>query len=176
MTEASLLAVLSAERDITVSDEVQLRADKAASRGSVTVGVRRLVALALFVVTLAGIEILCERHYYSRTYNYYQAAEVYWEEQSTLLLYLPHRFLFWTLKPNIRLKAAENAQGYGLRPGQNVRTRYEWEIRVGPKGFRGPDFPARKPAGELRVACFGDSRTLGEALAASDTYPRRLEA
>ena len=134
-----------------------------------------VVALVLLALGL-GAELLSRRYYYGRTYNYYEAAEVYWEEQSTLLLYIPHRSLFWTLKPGIRLKAAETAELPELGSEDGVRRRYEWEIRVGPKGHRGLDFPARKPKGELRVACFGDSRTIGESLAENETYPARLQA
>lgn len=142
-------------------------------------GSRRRLFLAIGVVAgiALGAEIALERHYYhGRTYNYYDAAEVYWEDQSTLLLYIPHRELFWTLKPNVRMRVAEKARSYGLQPDQNGRIRHEWEIRVGKQGFRGDDFPVRKPPGELRVACFGDSRTIGEGLEEHVTYPARLEA
>jgi lysophospholipase L1-like esterase len=101
---------------------------------------------------------------------------VYWEDQQTLLLYLPDRELFWRLRPNIRLKAAETNETFELQPGRSGRQSFEWELRVGPKGFRGEDFPERKPQVELRVACFGDSRTIGEGLEEKDTYPVRLVA
>lgn len=138
---------------------------------------RKGVIVALLVLALGlSAELLARRYYYARTYNYYEAAEVYWEEQSTLLLYIPHRALFWTLKPGIRFKAAETAELPELRSDDAPLRHYEWEIRVGPKGHRGPDFPSAKPSGELRVACFGDSRTIGESLAENETYPARLQA
>lgn len=136
---------------------------------------RGLLVAAGVVGLFAAAELGFTHLYYSRTYNYYKAAEVYWEDQSTLLLYLPHRYLFWTLKPSIRLKAAADADAHGLRPEHSGRQHHEWEIHVGPKGFRGADFPAAKPAGELRVACFGDSRTIGETLGERETYPAQLE-
>jgi lysophospholipase L1-like esterase len=135
---------------------------------------RRLLGVAACCGAALAAESLLTRHYYGRSYNYYRAAEVYWEDQQTLLLYLPDRLLFWRLRPNIRLKATETNEVFELRPERSGRRRFEWELRVGPKGFRGEDFPARRPAGELRVACFGDSRTIGEALEERDTYPARL--
>jgi len=137
--------------------------------------VRRLLTIATAGLALALAESGLSHYYYSRTYNYYEAAEVYWEDQSTLLLYLPHRVLFWTLRPNISLKASEKSTARGLSHADRLE-RLVFQIRVGPKGFRGQDFPAQKPLGELRIACLGDSRTIGEGLDEEATYPSRLES
>src|SRR5262245_55767327 len=121
---------------------------------------------------LTAAEYLLERHYYGRVLSYHQTADVaYWEDQHTLLLYLPHPTLFCSPKPGIRLRATEDADPQTLHPERRRWHRLEWEVRVGPKGFRGPDFPIRKPPGELRIACLGDSRTLGEGLQEHETYP-----
>ena len=135
-----------------------------------------LPPLVVFAALWGACEWGADRYYYAKTYDYYHAAEVYWEEQSTLLLYLPHRYLFWTLKPGIRMKAQEVAETFGLRPEHNGRKRYDWEIRVSPQGFRGAAFPEQRPKAELRVACFGDSRTIGESLEESQSYEARLTA
>ena len=62
-----------------------------------------LVPLLVFAAVCGACEWGSSRYYYARSYDYYHAAEVYWEEQSTLRLYLPDRYLFWTLKPGIRI-------------------------------------------------------------------------
>ena len=103
---------------------------------------RTLVAVGVVGVAFEGLEALLTRHFYSRTYNYYQAADVYWEDQHTLLLYLPHRALFWTLRPSIRMKAADVTSAPHLRPEWSQQTRYAWEIHVSAQGFRGDDFAA----------------------------------
>jgi lysophospholipase L1-like esterase len=142
------------------------------SRRLLRTGCGLLATLGAF----ATAEHLLERYYYSRTLSYHQAADVaYWEDQHTLLLYLPHPTLFWSLKPGIRLRATEDADPQTLRPERRRWHRLEWEVQVGPKGFRGPDFPTEKAPGELRVACLGDSRTLGEGLAEHETFPAGLQ-
>lgn len=44
-----------------------------------------------------------------------------------------------------------------------------------PKGLKGPDFPVRKPEGEFRVICLGDSTTEGTGVEPDETYPHLLE-
>jgi lysophospholipase L1-like esterase len=137
----------------------------------------RVLSVVVGCILAAGLataaEFLLTRLYYSRTYSYYEAAAVYWEDQHTLLLYLPDRLLFWTLRPGVRLKARERIESYGPS-GLKVGHERAWEVAVGPKGFRGADFPWVRPARELRVGCLGDSRTLGEGLAGPETYPEQL--
>jgi lysophospholipase L1-like esterase len=60
-----------------------------------------------------------------------------------------------------------------LVPGYDVTT-VNGRIVVNPKGFRGPDFEARKPPGVYRIFNVGDSVTFG--LAGEDCpYSRKLE-
>ncbi|HWX23564.1 MAG TPA: GDSL-type esterase/lipase family protein [Vicinamibacteria bacterium] len=110
---------------------------------------------------------------YARTYHYHEVEDVYWEDQNTLLLYLPDPMVFWRLRPGIRLKATVAGAEDWLHP--EPPRRYTWEIAVSSRGFRSGDFPAQKSPSELRVVCFGDSRTLGEGLQEGETYPSRLQ-
>ena len=72
-------------------------------------------SLLLLIATLsfAATEALLREYYYSKTYSYYEATEVYWEDQNTLLLYLPHRFLF--LDVETRRSPQGHRNHYGLR-------------------------------------------------------------
>jgi lysophospholipase L1-like esterase len=136
----------------------------------------RLSFSAVLVVLLGtGLERLLDHYYYSQTYRYYQATEVYWEDQHTLLLYLPHRDYFWSLKPDIRLHVAESITEYGVYPELNQEKEYLWDIEVNSAGFRASEFNPRKPDEEIRIVCLGDSRTLGEGLTKENTYSSQLE-
>lgn len=44
------------------------------------------------------------------------------------------------------------------------------------RGFRGPEHPSERVAGELRVVCLGDSCTFGKGVRELDSWPRQLEA
>ena len=79
------------------------------------------------------------------------------------------------MKPDVHLRATEIITGYGRSPEANRTKRYTWDLRINKEGFRGEDFPVRKPEDEFRVVCFGDSRTLGEGLENHETYPSQLE-
>jgi lysophospholipase L1-like esterase len=46
--------------------------------------------------------------------------------------------------------------------------------RVGPHGWRGAPFEARKPRGVRRIACVGDSNVFGWGVGDDDTWPARL--
>lgn len=127
----------------------------------------------LLACILVGAEWGVRWASYRRTYHYHEVEDVYWENQNTLLLYLPDPAVFWRLRPGIRLKATVAGEGAWLR--QDFPRRYTWEIGVSSKGFRGPEFPAHKAPGEIRIVCFGDSRTLGEGLQEGETYPERLQ-
>jgi hypothetical protein len=120
-------------------------------------------------------EGLLKRHYYGQRYRYYEATGVYAEDQQTLLLYLPDRWLFWSLRPGIDLDVQERIEGFGPPDGTPVPRVHAWRIHVDANGLRGREFPWRKASGELRVGCFGDSRTFGEGLAEDETYPSQLE-
>jgi lysophospholipase L1-like esterase len=52
----------------------------------------------------------------------------------------------------------------------------EVALRVNTLGFRGPEWPRRKPAGGLRVAVLGDSMTAAVATDEERTFVRRLQA
>jgi hypothetical protein len=64
-------------------------------------------------------------------------------------------------------------------PHQKVRlqqiTGLPYQVTINSLGYRGADFPMRKPAGEARVVLVGDSFTFGEHVNDNDTLPRRLE-
>ncbi len=63
----------------------------------------------LFVFALLfGVDRALKAHYYGKTYKYYETAEVYHEDENTLLLFSPHRTLFWVIKPDIRLQIEED--------------------------------------------------------------------
>jgi hypothetical protein len=135
---------------------------------------KRALLIALSLVLIVGAEFLTRHLSLRQTYRYYETSEVYLENQHTLLLYLPHRHLFWTLRPGVRLNLAENISGYALA-GSLPSQEHEWSVEVNSLGFRGRETPASKPSGVFRVGCFGDSRTLGEGLTESETWPRQLE-
>ena len=50
------------------------------------------------------------------------------------------------------------------------------EVRINSRGFRGPEWPRRKPMDGLRVAVLGDSMTAAIATDEERTFVRRLEA
>ncbi len=64
--------------------------------------------------------------------------------------------------------------GWIPTPGQRSYT-IDKPVLVNGLGFRSPDLPATKPAGDLRVLCLGDSQTFGNGVAQDQTYPARLE-
>lgn len=49
------------------------------------------------------------------------------------------------------------------------------DVSINEHGFRDPDYPEAKPAGEYRVLLLGDSLTLGWGAAAGDTFAARLQ-
>lgn len=130
-------------------------------------------ALSLIVLTVAA-EAVARYHAFSNTYRYHEATEVYFEDQHTLLLYLPHPTLFWTLRPNVDLSVTEILTPFAVE-GSLQPSNYQWRIRTNEDGFRSGTIPVRKPENELRIFCFGDSRTLGEGLSEEETWPSRLE-
>jgi len=60
--------------------------------------------------------------------------------------------------------------GYELVPG--ARTRRE---SINSEGYRGPERPAARPAGVLRILCMGGSTTWGHNLRDGETWPHLLE-
>jgi hypothetical protein len=56
---------------------------------------------------------------------------------------------------------------------------YEWSgvpVRIGPRGFRTPEFGASKPPETYRILNLGDSVVFGWQVAEAETYGRRLES
>src|SRR5206468_12891350 len=76
----------------------------------------------------------------------------------------------------------ETPRGRRLIPGADVVIRNhalshrDIPMRIDSAGFRGPEVPASKDAGEVRLLVLGDSITWGDYLLENETYPRRLEA
>lgn len=60
---------------------------------------------------------------------------------------------------------------YELVPG----AREENRISINSDGFRGPDYPVKKPSGTFRILMLGDSETFSFMLQEKDTLPRQLE-
>ncbi len=71
-------------------------------------------------------------------------------------LFQPDEKTFWSLRPGARHPEAKDVITSG--------------------GLRGPERPAAKPPGTLRIAVLGDSCTFGIRLADPKTFGRRLEA
>jgi lysophospholipase L1-like esterase len=130
-----------------------------------------LVGLTLLTALDRGLKA----YYYSKTYRYYDAGEVYWEDSHTLLLFSPDRHLFWRLKPDIRMKLEETPETYdayrvGTRPAP-----YAFEVRTDGRGFNSPDFDCAAKGDSFRIATLGDSRTMAEGVPFEQLYPRKLE-
>jgi lysophospholipase L1-like esterase len=49
------------------------------------------------------------------------------------------------------------------------------EYIINSKGLRGPEFPERKPDGEIRLLTIGDSVTFGHLVSEEETYPHYLQ-
>jgi hypothetical protein len=133
---------------------------------------RFLISAVCMLALLAVSEYSLRRHFFGRTYSYYSTTEVYWEDQHTLLLYLPDPLTMWRLRPSIELSVSEWIRPYGRAPAEPVR--HEWTISTNALGYRTQEFEEEKPNDTLRILCLGDSRTLGEGLEAEETYPDRL--
>jgi hypothetical protein len=106
------------------------------------------------VLVFAGMveaEQVADRFDYGQRHDDSHAAEAYSEDQSTLLLYLPHRYPVLDLKPNIEMRAIAPARVFGPPPEDNGERRWEWAIHVGPKGFRGTDSPSYASASRTRT-------------------------
>ena len=74
-------------------------------------------------------------------------------------MYVPHPYLAYTLNP-------------GYESPESSRRK----VSINSAGFRGPEVPFEKPAGELRIACFGGSSTFGAGPSHnSKTWPLQVE-
>jgi lysophospholipase L1-like esterase len=136
---------------------------------------RGALVLALALIVL-GSERLLKDHYYSRSYRYYEAGEVYWEDSHTLLLFSPDRYLFWRLKPNIRMRLEETPEQYGAYVIGTRKAPYAFEVRTGSHGYNSPEFDCAHKGSLFRIVTLGDSRTMAEGVPFDDLYGRRLEA
>ncbi len=128
-------------------------------------------------VSLAvGSERLLKDRYYPRTYRYYQAGEVYWEDSHTLLLFSPDRYLFWRLKPSIRMNLEETPQQYGAYVIGARKAPYAFEVVTDSHGYNSPEFHCARRGSAFRIVTLGDSRTMAEGVPFDDLYARKLEA
>lgn len=68
--------------------------------------------------------------------------------------------------------------GKFARASSNPRLVYELapgSFEINAAGYRGPEYPERKPAGTKRIVGIGDSSAFGSGVGEGDTYLRRLE-
>lgn len=72
--------------------------------------------------------------------------------------YLPDKELLWVLEPG-----QHTITHFGHRP-----------VSVNSHGMRAPEFAVPKPAGRIRIICFGDSYTYGYGVGQEETYPAQL--
>jgi lysophospholipase L1-like esterase len=137
---------------------------------------RRLFLVLVVAVLVLAAERLLKDHYYSQTYRYYEAGEVYWEDSHTLLLFSPDRHLFWRLKPGIRMKLEETPDQYGAYVVGTRPVPYAFEVKTDSRGFNSPEFDCAGKGDAFRIATLGDSRTMAEGVPFDDLYGRKLEA
>jgi len=74
------------------------------------------------------------------------------------------------LEPDLRIRASNPFLDPGLGDAS------WWTLHTNSRGFRTPEIQPGPSAERIRVVTVGDSNTMGWALDAEDTYPRRLEA
>ena len=135
---------------------------------------RLIVAMAAVLLAVAADRAL-KAWYYGRTYRYYEAGEVYWEDSQTLLMFSPDRFLFWRPKPSITLHLEETPQQYGLFHAGTRPVPYAFTLHTIPRGLNTPPFDCEKPADVFRIVILGDSRTMAEGVPWADVYARWRE-
>lgn len=79
----------------------------------------------------------------------------------------PHPTMFWVLRPNLNtIRGAE----LGI-----VERERRFVVRTNSLGLRDDEIPARRPPGEYRVLCLGDSITYGHGVRREDSYESRLQ-
>ncbi len=76
-----------------------------------------------------------------------------------VIQYLVEPDTLWYYKPDQRVS----------QPSKGV------EYIINAKGLRGPDFPEKKPHGEIRLLTIGDSVTFGHLVSEEETYPHYLQ-
>jgi peptidoglycan/LPS O-acetylase OafA/YrhL len=73
---------------------------------------------------------------------------------------------------------ADDRFGWKLRPSCVTRLRwqdYDYRVTANALGFPGPDYPAAKAPGTLRILVTGDAFSSAEGVDTDDAWPRRLE-
>ncbi len=92
-----------------------------------------------------------------------------------LLLVSVDRLLTIVYPPPLvdRLYAPHPRRGWTFRPGGSDAVFGE-EIRINAQGFRGPEVPYEKGAGEYRVLFLGDSVAVGFGVSAEDSFVRQF--
>jgi lysophospholipase L1-like esterase len=136
---------------------------------------KRFGLTALSLLLLFAADRGCKYYYYSQTYRYYEAGEVYVEDENTQLLFSPDRQLFWKIKPSIELKITENPEQYDLKTVDSKPGYYFFTVKSNAQGLNSPQIGTSKPAGTKRVITLGDSRTMAEGVPFESLYGRRLE-
>jgi len=137
---------------------------------------KRLSLSCLSLLLIFSVDRLLKMHYYSKVYRYYDAGEVYVEDENTLLLFSRHRYLFWKLKPNIKMTITEDPLQYDLHALEGKPGTYTFTVQTNSRGFNSPEISTSKPAGTVRLITLGDSRTMAEGIPFDKLYGRRLEA
>lgn len=138
-------------------------------------GMRRALTLIFALALVVAADRTLKSFYYSKTYRYYEAGEVYWEDSHTLLLFSPDRHLFWRLKPNIRMRLQETPEQYGAYVIGTRRVPYQFEVVTEGHGFNTPSFDCGHKGSAFRIAAIGDSRTMAEGVPFADVYARKVE-
>jgi len=136
---------------------------------------RALLPWLLAIALLVAADRALKSSYYSQTYRYYDAGEVYWEDSHTLLLFSPDRYLFWRLKPHIRMKLEETPEQYGAYVIGTRKVPYAFEVVTDSHGYNSPEFDCGRKGSTFRIVTLGDSRTMAEGVSFDDLYPRKLE-
>jgi len=144
--------------------------------GKLALLLKRLGLSMLSLLLLFAADRLFKWYYYSQTYRYYEAGEVYVEDENTQLLFSPDRHLFWKIKPDIELKITENPEQYDLHTVDSKPGSYFFTVKSNSHGLNSPEIATIKPADTQRVVTIGDSRTMAEGVVFDQLYSRRLEA
>ncbi len=87
----------------------------------------------------------------------------------------PQEALGWGERPSLE---ADAQLGWRLRPGQRTRLRwesYDYVVTANALGFPGPEYPAQRAAGTLRIMTTGDAFTSAEGVNTEQAWPRLLE-
>lgn len=96
--------------------------------------------------------------------NYFQESS---HDPSELFVSNPN--YFWSLELNTDIKCQVPYTNSELSAA------FSYRIKTNSRGFRGKDFPTKKPTGEIRIVCMGDSRTFGWGVSEKETFAYLLE-